>query len=405
MKSLLLHLLQDNKQSAEYFADRSGQLKFPLVDPATVISILDQVKDIFQNECIVLDIVSPVVVVGDIHGHYLDLLRIINNYGMPEDNGRKYLFLGDLVDRGEFSLECVLIIFLLKILWPKHVFIIRGNHEFEFLCTQCGFSSQLHDVYDDNSILEHFITVFSYIPLVALIDKLVLCVHGGIGPSWYTINQILRLERPINDFGSDLVDSMLWSDPSLTLDAYAPSNRGTGYFFGERAVKGFINDLNISMIVRAHECIESGCQVLFDGQLATVFSASNYCGLVGNNAAVMIFYGPKQYEIASFPPLTYIKRSEAIITQKVTMRAQMSKRTNFMQMPSSASVRTLPNPSFAKGRKTSPYVNINCPMTCSASHLQILKPTAESRNKQKLRNSGSFINKSFTKDLPKEVEE
>lgn len=282
-------------------------LSLPHYRDLQLIRLCQQVKDIFINEDIVLELQGPITVVGDIHGHLLDLLRILKIYGLPDK--RKYLFLGDVVDRGEFSIEVVTLIFALKIKYPSQVYIIRGNHEFAFMCMRCGFKSELDNIYHSSLLFDELTDVFTYMPLVALINKKIICVHGGLGPSWFSVAQAKRIQRPIIDFGDDIIDAMTWSDPSETIDMFEPStNRGTGYLFGKVALTDFLDSNELTMMIRAHECVSNGCQFFFNDRLATVFCASNYCGLVGNKSAVITINKCGTLDTRTFPPFPYLRR-------------------------------------------------------------------------------------------------
>ena len=291
------------------YATKELRLLLPSFPSETIKEICGHAYSIFSAEPVVLTLTSPFVVVGDIHGHILDLLRIINCYGLPDRT--PYLFLGDIVDRGEFSIECILLVFLFKIIWSDRVFIIRGNHEFEFLCAQCGFLSQLVEEYPASNLMEAFLCAFSQMPLAAVVDGTVFCVHGGLGPKMSGLAQMGELQRPITGFGNDVLDSMLWSDPSADVEGFVPSNRGTGYLFGADAVRAFLVANKLKCIVRGHECVAEGCQRNFDGTCITVFSASNYCGLVGNESAVLEITGNGENVERRFPPLEYLRRGDA----------------------------------------------------------------------------------------------
>lgn len=99
-------------------------------------------------------------VVGDIHGQFEDLIRIFEQNGYPSHNN-KYIFNGDIVDRGSGSVECLLTLFLMKICSSESIFITRGNHEshtcgdgtfkqecFEKSATPLKFFNDCHSVFD-----------------------------------------------------------------------------------------------------------------------------------------------------------------------------------------------------------------------------------------------------------------
>jgi protein phosphatase len=289
-----------------------------------MINFLSTAQVLFASDSVSLQVAAPVVVIGDLHGQLLDLLRIIQTFGFPTHVA--FLFLGDIVDRGEFSIETCTIVFALKIKYPGSVHIIRGNHEFGFLTQRCGFKEEIEATYGDSPLYGAFLSAFSMMALTAVISGKYLCVHGGLGPSWFSMGQASRIERPINDFGDQICDCMLWSDPSTDVDHFEPSIRGTGFLFGEEAVKEFLDTNNLKMVIRAHECVNTGCQFFFERMCVTVFSASNYGGLVSNNSAVLEIDEDGEERVRQFQPLQYLKRT-AVLFGKVVNDA-------FVQEPS-----------------------------------------------------------------------
>lgn len=280
----------------------------PTISPSQVTHLTSICEEIFKNEPVQLSVPAPCYVVGDLHGHFLDLLRILKKYGLPPDT--TYLFLGDLVDRGSFSLETIMLIMVLKVKFPNNIFLIRGNHEFDDLCLRSGFYQELKQLYPTVDVYQNFSNMFSYIPISAVVAEKTLCIHGGIGPTLYSNRQLLELKRPITDFGDPIIDSVLWSDPVDNIENFEPSSRGSGYFFGASATQEFLNSTKMSRLIRAHECINDGAHHKFDKALITVFSASNYCGLINNLSAVVHITGPDDYEIITQPPLPYLIRPQ-----------------------------------------------------------------------------------------------
>ncbi|CAJ1350143.1 unnamed protein product, partial [Effrenium voratum] len=89
--------------------------------------LIEKVRCTFAEQPMLLELDAPMKVVGDVHGQYYDLLRLLECGGSPED--RNYLFLGDYVDRGKNSIECVALLFAFKAKYPENFFLLRGNHE------------------------------------------------------------------------------------------------------------------------------------------------------------------------------------------------------------------------------------------------------------------------------------
>ncbi|XP_065885629.1 serine/threonine-protein phosphatase with EF-hands 1-like isoform X4 [Dysidea avara] len=121
---------------------------------------------------------------GDLHGNLDYLLIIFHKNGLP-DNDNPYIFNGDFVDRGSYSVEVALILFSLLLLYPSAIFINRGNHEDYIMNIRYGFVDEVTMKYPDNghTIISLFNEVFRWLPVACLIDGKVLVVHGGISPS------------------------------------------------------------------------------------------------------------------------------------------------------------------------------------------------------------------------------
>ncbi|OHT13068.1 Ser/Thr protein phosphatase [Tritrichomonas foetus] len=285
------------------------RLILPILPIPILVSVCEAATKVFMDEPNLLEINCDVAVVGDLHGHILDLFRILNLLGTPPE--RNYLFLGDFVDRGEFSTETITIILIMKILYPQNIFIIRGNHEFGEMFTRCGFSNELEQIYDNSSLKNNFQKCFSYMPLAALVHDSILCVHGGIGPNFNTLGQIADIKRPLHGYDDDVIMSIVWSDPTTHADNYLPSTRGSGYLFGCDALSRFLKSQVLDFLVRGHECIPGGVEEQLEGKMATVFSASNYCGMLGNECGVLILNKDKTRKTEKFPALNYLRRYQA----------------------------------------------------------------------------------------------
>ncbi|OHT04602.1 Serine/threonine-protein phosphatase PP1-alpha catalytic subunit [Tritrichomonas foetus] len=268
--------------------------------------LCNEAKNAFKNDSTVIEIDPPIVVIGDIHGHLLDMIRIFQSFGIPPLH--KYLFLGDLVDRGEFSLETVTLIFIMKCLFPDKIFVVRGNHEFESVNEQNNFVTCIERNYPKSNIYKSFLEVFSYLPLAAIIDKNTFCVHGGIGPYITSVNDIRRIERPLNTLENEIVRNTVWSDPSEIVTGFEPSPRKIGYLYGKEPLFSFLQNSNFIRILRGHSFVQTGIQKNFNDRCITIFSASNYTGSKKNPSGVYVFLEKGKEKVELFPPIEFFLR-------------------------------------------------------------------------------------------------
>ncbi|GLT42543.1 hypothetical protein SLA2020_165360 [Shorea laevis] len=256
-------------------------------------------EQIFMQEPTVLQLKAPVKVFGDLHGQFGDLMRLFDEYGFPSTAGDityiDYLFLGDYVDRGQHSLETITLLLALKIEYPENVHLIRGNHEAADINALFGFRLECIERMGENDGIwawTRFNQLFNCLPLAALIEKKIICMHGGIGRSINSVEQIEKLERPITmDAGSIILMDLLWSDPTEndSVEGLRPNARGPGLVtFGPDRVTDFCKKNKLQLIIRAHECVMDGFERFAQGQLITLFSATNYCGTANNAGAILV---------------------------------------------------------------------------------------------------------------------
>jgi protein phosphatase len=303
-RPMLEAFMESFRENRDCLTDPDHDLNLPTFSSGRYLSLLIASRELFMAEPCLLSISGPVLVVGDLHGQIADLARVLLRFDLPDD--RRYVFLGDLVDRGDFSLEVMTVCFLLKVIFPDNVFLIRGNHEFQTVCSQGGFLTQVIETFGNATVYQSALNAFAAMPLAGVIDGSVLCLHGGLSPQLTHLRQIQRIERPIYEFGDPLIDGLLWSDPSPTTDAFEPSlKRHVGFMFGERPTLAFLRDNRLAVIVRAHECVADGYEEVFGGKVITVFTASNYCGVTGNQGAVLEIASPSNIAKWQFPPLPW----------------------------------------------------------------------------------------------------
>lgn len=244
-----------------------------------------KLKEILIKESNVVYISSPVTVVGDIHGQFYDLIEIFKIGGYCPDTN--YLFLGDYVDRGMFSVETITLLICLKIRYPTRVYLVRGNHESRQITQNYGFYSECVRKYGSANTWYYFTEMFDYLILSVVIDDSIFCVHGGLSPNVHTIDQIKLVDRFKEIPHEGAMADLVWSDPDDENGLFALSPRGAGYTFGVDVVKKFLQMNDMDKILRAHQLCNEGYQIYFDGLVTTVWSAPNYCYRCGNKASVM----------------------------------------------------------------------------------------------------------------------
>jgi len=232
--------------------------------------------DIFSKEKAVVRVSgTQIMIVGDVHGNIqaLDFLLAMNeNFSCDA-----IVFLGDYVDRGSDSVSVLCRLLEWKMGIPENVILLRGNHESREMNLRYGFYRELDF---DDELLSLAQAAFSEMPIAAVVNNDVFCVHGGIPGA---IN--------IGDISKENAFEFMWNDPSK-VKGITPSDRGMGpKCFGNDVFSDFMQLNGLSLMVRGHSSIIEGYRWWFDNRLLSLFSAPGYCGYPNTGAFVLLKHG------------------------------------------------------------------------------------------------------------------
>jgi serine/threonine-protein phosphatase 4 catalytic subunit len=275
--------------------------KCEIITETEVKILCNRAREILVEEGNVQRVCAPVTICGDVHGQYYDVRELFRVGGeCPSTN---YLFMGDFVDRGYYSVETFLLLLALKVRYPDRMTLIRGNHESRQITQVYGFYDECLRKYGSVNVWRYCTEVFDYLSLSALIEESVFCVHGGLSPSITTLDQIRTIDRKQEVPHDGAMCDLLWSDPD-EIEGWGLSPRGAGYLFGGDVVSTFNRTNHLTLIARAHQLVMEGYKSMFNDALVTVWSAPNYCYRCGNVASILSFNDKlqKDYEIFDAAP-------------------------------------------------------------------------------------------------------
>ncbi|CCW61277.1 unnamed protein product [Phytomonas sp. EM1] len=273
-----------------------------------VVFILLELLNFFKTQPNVVSISIPdgeeITVCGDTHGQFYDLLNIFAINGNPSCTNR-YLFNGDFVDRGSYSVENVMTLFIYKLLYPEHVFLARGNHEGVGMNRVYGFEGEVRAKYSPE-VFDLFTEVFNALPIGHIINNEVFVVHGGLySDDNVTIEDLQKPNRFRDIPENGLLCESLWADPQ-PMPGRTPSKRGVDCpSFGPDVTERFLAHNHLKLLVRSHEVKDEGYVVEHNGKCITVFSAPNYCDQMGNKGAFVRFKAGEM--VPKFTTFTHVQ--------------------------------------------------------------------------------------------------
>ncbi|GJS20962.1 serine/threonine-protein phosphatase BSL3 [Tanacetum coccineum] len=243
------------------------------LDCNEIADLCDCSERIFSSEPSVIQLKAPIKIFGNLYGQFGDLMRLFDEYGSPST-------------AGDIALETICLLLVLKVEYPQNVHLIRGNHEAADINALFGFRIECIERMGERDgiwVWHRINRLFKWLPLAALIENKILCMHDGIGRSIYHIEQIENLKRLITiEAGSIVLMDLLWSDPTEndSVEGLRPNARGPGLVtFGPDRVMEFCNKNDLQLIVRAHECVMDGFERFAQASISSVKGDSRKYGI------------------------------------------------------------------------------------------------------------------------------
>lgn len=268
------------------------------IQESEIVSLFEIAQTIFIQEGTVLALDAPISICGDIHGQFHDLLQMFKLSGeLPETS---YLFLGDYVDRGRYSLETFCLLVAYKVKYPGNIFLLRGNHECRQVNAHYGFYQEIVLTYGHPGLWHLCNDLFDYLPMACVIENKVYCIHGGLSPRLPLIETLCLMNRKNEIPSEGTLSDICWSDPD-DIAEWGLNPRGAGFLYGERPTAEFCHNNGLKFIARAHQLAMKGYQWHFDkNQLITIWTAPNYMYRSGNSASVMKLDTNCEYTFVDF---------------------------------------------------------------------------------------------------------
>ena len=312
-EALIEKFIQTLLRPFDWFDEKVQEIhsNLPFTDEE-ILNLIEGVIPILEKDQSLIRIRSPCKIFGNLYGLYNDLMRYFESYGNPSDDNQmgdinvmQYIFLGDFCDRGFHSLEVIFLLFALKIKYPQFIYLIRGHHEDKNINIKYGLGDECidrlsDDIRDPKSIFAKINKAFDLLPFGVLVDNNILMVHGGIGSSINTLEDIENIKRPIeveqnviNKEQLKVID-LLWSeysdeinniDMNLERDKY---KKGFIVKYGKERLDKFMVDNKINLLIVSHQFAPGGFCTFNDDKLLVVFSATNYMNKSGNLGGIII---------------------------------------------------------------------------------------------------------------------
>eukprot|EP00658_Telonema_sp_P-2_P033205 TRINITY_DN24420_c0_g1_i2.p1 TRINITY_DN24420_c0_g1~~TRINITY_DN24420_c0_g1_i2.p1 ORF type:complete len:465 (+),score=89.89 TRINITY_DN24420_c0_g1_i2:396-1790(+) len=302
-----------------------------------MVNLCKETEVVLRSEDRHIHVQSPAYVFGDIHGNFRDLhyfIKSLVSFGDLCYTPHRFVFLGDYVDRGEFSPEVIALLFAMKVIAPEKVVLLRGNHEDTLVSGDMGgygstsFRYQCRELFGNmlgEEVWKRASTAFASLPLTANIDGRIFCTHGGLPrfdggadnrldvlmrpdfPRLESFFQVPEDETPEQRALRQAATDTCWSDPAedeSQLDSYGfgANPRGNGVIlFGTEAVTQFLDRFGYEYIFRAHQEKSDGLRLSKNARVFTIFSTSAYVGH-SNGAGVVLVADNKIRLIIKNPP-------------------------------------------------------------------------------------------------------
>ena len=279
------------------------------LNPDYISKLIDDCKRQLIQGNPVIKLSSPIKIFGSINGQYNDLMRYFCLFGRPSElkgdiECVDYLFLGNFSGRGAFSLETLCLLLAMRTKFNGRFHLLRGNQEDKEIAKICGLEEECReklkeDTTQPNSIFNKLCDLFEYLPLVAIINNQIACIHSGVGNNSLDLNEVKKLIFPISVKDCPAAKEILWNIPTPNNNENESINSITKKYrnqtYNTNLVVEFLKKNKLKMIIRSHDICDMGLSKCFGDRVMTIFSSTNYCGIYKNSGATLFI--KKSYDI------------------------------------------------------------------------------------------------------------
>jgi len=260
-------------------------VKGEILNEDIIKKLCDKLKEVFIQEPNVVPVQAPVTVAGNLHGQFYDLLETFRVGGAPPDTN--YLFLGDYVSVGYFSVETITLLVCLKLRFPERITLLRGRHETRRLTKVYGFYNEVIRKYNNVRVWQYFVDLFDYLPIAAVIDNSIFCVHSGLSQHAETLDQLRCVSRCQEIPLKGIIYELLNANPVLDKKEEKGKENEVQTTFGQEEFKKFMSNNDLSYMVRSNQLCIDGYQQIFGAKLSTIWGAPNFMYRCGNVATIL----------------------------------------------------------------------------------------------------------------------
>ncbi|VDO26967.1 unnamed protein product [Onchocerca flexuosa] len=258
-----------------------------------ILALVSTVSRIIMEGGMSVRVEVLIKIIRDIHGQYEDMHKLFGVIGKVPDV--KMIFLGDYVNRGPQSIETIIYLLCLKVKFRDRIYSLRRNHETLTVnriygCwNECALKSNVN-------LWRNFQSFYNRMPMAGLISKRVLCMHGGLSPHLTNLEQICQIKHPCEPSDRGLLIDLIWSDPTNKANGWSNSAGDLSYSFGTGVLLSACKLLKIDLIIKPHQVVQDGYELMVGEKLITIFSAPNYAGQFNNVGAIVCVDGSLQSE-------------------------------------------------------------------------------------------------------------
>ena len=287
----------------------------------TVNHILSKAATLLAEEKNIVSIQVPsngkLVIIGDLHGEFKDFFSILKFFEIIPKENLFFLFNWDFVDRGKEGFQVLIVLLMLKICFPKYVFLNRGNHEDSEICLEFGFENEMKDKGRETFLAMIVENIFPALPIAHIISDQIFVVHGGISSmerdsSTEGISSTERIR--LDDFNTKfdrklsvkvckalpksykkVLYDLLWSDPSNDSVKFTAGVRGDSQImFNSEATEEFLKENGLSLLIRSHQSSYSGYFLMHNDRCLTIHSHLSYIDWTKSDGSFAVFTSESQ---------------------------------------------------------------------------------------------------------------